>query len=111
MPALILWGYFGKICDLDVADRFRIIFGVRTEGYRIRGFCEIGYRLLGDSLLVSMDLITHVYITKQQGKSRIARVQRKSSRKDGKRRAVILIGPEPCFFRFILTYSGNKIKG
>lgn len=89
VPVLFLWFCLGKICDLDVADRFRNIFGVRTGGSRIIGFCEVGYRLLGDGLLVPMDLITHVYITEQHDLAKIARVQRKSSRKEGERIAVI----------------------
>lgn len=63
LPVLILRGYFSKICNLYVADRFRNIFGVRTGGNRISGLSEAGYCFLGNHLLVPMDLFTHVYIT------------------------------------------------
>lgn len=61
--AIILRVCLAKICNLDEADRFMDIFGVRTGGNSIGSFCEVGYRLLGDGLLVPVDLITHVYIT------------------------------------------------
>lgn len=70
MLALIFRVFLGEICDLDVADGCMSIFRVRTRGNRIRGFCEVGYRLLSDGLLVPMDLITHVYITEQKAKQR-----------------------------------------
>lgn len=98
MPALFLWFRFGKICDLDVADRFRNIFRVRTGGNRIHGFCEVGYRLLGDGLLVPMDLITHVYITEQQDLTKIAPLQRKSSRRDEERIEEKSAAPKHVFF-------------